>query len=411
MLGRVIYLLILLHVVNYFNLLYLLGRLPGRLFDPIVIPGELSNISYTLLFATALPKVREYSYRLFFITHLAVIFATSLFLFNHAPSARFYITKALIVFVADLAARKFTTATAEAKVEAVPGTNLIRISAKLPPRKIAQFEESPGSHVYVSIPWGARPQGLSSLIYEFCFNPFTVADVKRDTGEVVLVARQQGGPLTRRLMQLAKENAGGRVPLCVEGPYGAFGKVYSSLEESGFDRVLLVAGGVGASFVLPVYKTLKKSSPSTKVSLTWAVRLADDASWASLSEAAAVDGGGNRLDILDDPNVDLFVTGRYGDSPDGDSGSMVSRSSSIEMLPLVDGGEDLRRGSQHLAYEQGRPDIKQIVDDVFKGEDARSRVAVLVCGPREMAVGVRRSVAPWVMMGRDVVWHSESFGW
>ena len=181
MLGRVIYLLILLHVVNYFNLLYLLGRLPGRLFDPIVIPGELSNISYTLLFATALPKVREYSYRLFFITHLAVVFATSLFLFNHAPSARFYITKALIVFMADLAARKFTTTTAEAKVEAVPGTNLIRISAKLPPRKIAQFAESPGSHVYVSIPWGARPQGLSSLIYEFRFTSATVKGLKQNS--------------------------------------------------------------------------------------------------------------------------------------------------------------------------------------------------------------------------------------
>ncbi|MBE3043046.1 NADPH oxidase family protein, partial [Candidatus Bathyarchaeota archaeon] len=274
-LGRVIYLFLILHVANYFNLLYRAGSLPERLFDNVVLPGELSNICYTLLFATALPKVRAYSYRLFFITHLFVVFSTSAFLLIHAASARFYVIKGLFLFVLDLAARKFTTATAQARIEAVPGTKLIRISAKLSQRKITQFLDQPGAHAYVSIPWKARPQGVSSLIYEFCFNPFTVADVRRDTGEVVLVARQQSGPMTRRLMELARGDSEARIPLCVEGPYGAFAKTYSSFAESGVDRVLLVAGGVGASFVLPVYKALRKSIPSAKVELTWAVRLAD----------------------------------------------------------------------------------------------------------------------------------------
>lgn len=392
------------------NLLYLIGRLPGRLFDDVVVPGELANLSYTLLFATALPKVREYSYRLFFITHIFVVFATSFFLLAHAQPARLYVIKSLVVFIVDLAARKITTATAQAKIEVVLGTSLIKISAKLPPGKISQFVEQPGSHAYVSIPWAARPRALSSLIYEFCFNPFTVADVNPDSGEVVLVARQQRGPMTRRLMQLTKEGAGARVSLCFEGPYGAFAKSYSSLVDSGVDRVLLVAGGVGASFVLPIYKALKNSNPSAKVELTWAVRLADEASWASFSEVTGMNSISSNTDIFSDRDVRLFVTGEYNGSPDGDSESIASRSSSVEMQPLGD-RYDLGRGSRPLSYERGRPDLKQIVDEVFRDENAGSPVAVLVCGPKEMAISVRRYVTPWVMSGRDVVWHSESFGW
>lgn len=375
-----------------------------------MLAGVLTNMSYTLLFATALPRVREYSYRLFFVTHLAVVFGASAFLLTHAASARFYVIKGLFLFMLDLGARKFTTATTQARVEAVPGTKLVSVSAKLSPGKISQFLENPGGHAYLSIPWRARPRGLSSVIYEFCFNPFTVADVRRDTGEVVLVARQQGGPMTRRLMQLAREDGGGRVPLCIEGPYGAFGRTYTSLMDSGVDRVLLVAGGVGASFVLPIYKALKKSHPSAKVELTWAVRVADDASWASFSEATGVDGTNTSDDALDDPNVHLFVTGKDPGSPAGGD-TRASRSSSIEMQPLAEGGTGLRRGSGQVPHERGRPDLKQVVDEVFRDEDAGSRVAVLVCGPKEMELRVRRSVAPWVRRGRDIVWHSESFGW
>lgn len=371
-----------------------------------MLPGELANMAYTALFMTALPKVREYSYRVFFVVHLLVVFATSFLLFIHAVPARFYIIEALAVFVLDLAVRKMTTATAQSKIEAVPGTNLIRISAKLSPRKIAQFAERPGSHAYISIPWPSRPRALSSLVYEFCFNPFTVAEVDRDAGEVVLVARQQGGPMTRRLMQLAREGSGARAPLAVEGPFGAFATTYSNLLESGVDRVLLVAGGVGASFVLPVYKALRESVPSAKVELTWAVRLADDASWASFSETAAVNG----TNALSDPNVHIYVSGKQsGSTPDYDSDRLASRSSSVELQSLGASGEVARAGPRH--YVRGRPDLKGVVDDVFKGEDAGSRVAVLVCGPREMALGVRESVTPWVVRGRDVVWHSESFGW
>lgn len=405
-LGRVVYVFLLLHVLNYFNLLYRNGNLLDRIFDNVVLPGELSNMAYTALFATALPKVREYSYRVFFVVHLLVVFATSFLLFIHAVPARFYIIEALVVFVLDLAVRKMSTATAQSKIEAVPGTNLIKISAKLSPRKMTQFAERPGSHAYISIPWPSRPRAVSSLVYEFCFNPFTVAEVKRDAGEVVLVARQQGGPMTRRLMQLARESTGARVPLALEGPFGAFATTYSNLVESGVDRVLLVAGGVGASFVLPAYKALREAVPSAKVELTWAVRLADDASWASFSETAAVNG----TNVFNDPNVHIYVSGKHSSpTPDYDFDRIASRSSSVEMQSLGTNGEAAGAGSQ--AYLRGRPNLKGLVDDVFKDEDAGSRVAVLVCGPREMALGVRESVTPWVARGRDVVWHSESFGW
>ncbi|SPO04472.1 related to ferric reductase [Cephalotrichum gorgonifer] len=410
-LGYIIYLFLCVHVLLYLNLFYQLNRLPERLVDEVVLPGEMAMVLFTTLLGTSLPKARQYSYRIFFVTHLSVVFLSSAFLLVHAKSAQFYITKALAVFVVDLVVRKITTSTAQAKVEVVPGTTLIKVTAKLPPRKISQFAERPGAHVYLSIPWGARPRSLYSLVYEFCFNPFTVAEVRQEAGEVVLVARKQDGPMTTRLVKLAEEGADARIPLSIEGPFGAFTKMLPSLVDSGVDRVLLVAGGVGASFALPVYKALKRSNPSAKVELTWAVRTASDAGWASSTDVTVTNGAASTpTDVLDDPDVHVFVTGKYPGSSDHYNGT-ASASSSVEMLVLPRAGEGARRGSQPLPHGRGRPDLKQIVDDVFRDEDVDAKVAVLVCGPRGMTEVVKESVAPWVRRGRDVVWHGENFGW
>jgi ferredoxin-NADP reductase len=66
--------------------------------------------------------------------------------------------------------------------------------------------------------------------------------------------------------------------------------------------------------------------------------------------------------------------------------------------------DDLRRQSKK------RPDVKRIIDDAFR-KDNQGSVAVMVCGPAEMAKDVRDAVRPWVMRDRRVHWHNEAFGW
>jgi len=61
-------------------------------------------------------------------------------------------------------------------------------------------------------------------------------------------------------------------------------------------------------------------------------------------------------------------------------------------------------------FERSRPDLARIVDGVF-GSGTEERVAVLVCGPKEMAEELRGEVGRWVSRGRDVWWWDEGFGW
>ncbi|EJT75492.1 metalloreductase Fre8 [Gaeumannomyces tritici R3-111a-1] len=405
-LGRIIYMLLLLHVVFYVNFLAQAGVLGRRIFAPIVFAGVVSWAGINLLMATALPMVRRFSYRIFFVTHLFVSFAVPVLIFFHAPPVRVSVCVALASVLADITVRRLRTMTGRAVMEAIPGTDLVKVTVAIPPGRSNAFRQHPGSHVYVSIPEAARPDltSTSSLIYEFLFNPFTVADVDEATGDLTLVARRRTGPMTAALARFAKSSGSAahanydetRIPLFVEGPYGA-AKHFPNLAGPGFDRVLLVAGGVGATFAVPLYRAIRHDNPSAKVELVWALRGAGDATWADKGPVS----------ILADENVHLFLTGPLlGDS--AASGSSLA-------VPDGDGGTELnalyRRGGRLTAqHNRRRPDLRRLVDDVFR-HGSEERVAVLVCGPEEMVRETRRCVGPWVSRGREVWWHNESFGW
>jgi NAD(P)H-flavin reductase len=432
--GRIIYILLCLHAAFYINYFIGVGILVQRLFAPIVFTGVLAFIAMNLLTATALRSIRQFSYRLFFITHLISAFAIPPLVFYHARSARLFMAVALIAFILDLITRKIDTVTSEATVERIAGTNLVKISASLPHNKIGRFRAFPGSHIYLSIPAAARlhsdPASIAFLLFEFLFNPFTVAAIDDETGVLTLVARHTGGPLTTALARFAGlkpantvtrstivSREEGKIPLCIEGPYGV-SRHFPHLASGDFDRVLLIAGGIGATFILPLYHSILHDSPAAKVEMIWAVRGAGDATWA----VTGTNGKGRSL--MEDENVHIFLTGDILNSDDA-SASRVSRNnrqSSGQRSSSVEAGgdgevemsamyRDRRRGGRFTSsHNRKRPDLKKIVDDVFR-QSAEERVAVVVCGPEEMGREVRGHVGAWVYKGRRVFWHNEGFGW
>jgi len=168
-----------------------------------------------------------------------------------------------------------------------------------------------------------------------------------------------------------------------------------------FDRILLVAGGVGATFILPIYQSLKDqldSDPgsSSKLTFIWSMRSAAEASWA-------VDP--NKRSIVNtDENIEVFVTRGKFDDVDN-TREAVSEEGTIELDDLNQVEESIKvRGGHH------RPHLQKIVDDTFS-HGKEERVAILVCGPAEMAKELRVHVGDWVQKGRYVWWHDESFGW
>lgn len=387
-LGRVIYILLILHIILY-NIFFIeSGIWLQRFFAPIVFAGVVASLFLHAMAGTALKLVRRWNYRVFFVTHLMAAFSIPVLIFFHAPSARVYVIEAIVGFIVDLGVRKATTITASATLEAVPGTNLLKIDVPLL-KQGEKFRARPGSHIYLSIPNESRPSGSpSNLIFELMYNPFTVASVNDESSTITVIARSRNGPVTNHLATLA--SLGTKIPLSIEGPYGAAGKAFSTLLAENIDRVLLFAGGVGATFALPIYHALLAEKPFAKVKLIWAIRSAGDATWA-------VSTSTTQKSVLDDGNVQLFLTGDLGLS----SSSDISFPGGIELT-------DLHR--RRTSGSKKRPDVGKIVDDTFR-TGLEETVAVMVCGPAEMARDVREVVRPWVMKGRNVWWHNEAFGW
>lgn len=382
-LGRAIYTLVVLHLLFYNYFLIASSIWLRRFFAPVVFCGVIASFCLHGLAGTAAAAARAWSYRIFFVTHLVAAFGVPPLIFFHAPPARLYMGEALFIFLLDFATRKLTTITAPVTAERVAhDSSLIKLSLSIPPHRLTSFQARPGSHVYINIPPGASTAlpNLSSRISSFLYNPFTVAsaEVTTDAGTLTLVARTREGPITTYLSALATSDV--KTSFDIEGPYGSAGRNFDALVSSGASRILLVAGGVGATFAVPIYHALRETPHlSATVQLVWAIRHVADATWATSA-------GGS---LLDDEQVQLYLTGDDDD-----------RTEEVEMSSL---GASRRMGSR-------RPDLGKIVDDLFRqgGED---KVAVLVCGPAGMARGVRERVRPWVRKGRSVWWHDESFGW
>ncbi|ROW07211.1 hypothetical protein VMCG_03883 [Cytospora schulzeri] len=395
-LGVVVYGLLLLHAIFYINFFVERSMLLEKLTTSrAVITGMLGIWCFNFLNATALRVIREYSYRLFFITHLTVAMIIPPLIWFHAKAARIFLVEALLVFLADIISRKIDTVTSMATLESIPGTSLVKITTSIPVKKANRFRSHPGSHIYLQVPAGSRPStspvSTDYLVHEFLFNPFTVAAVDEKTGDITLVCRHFGGPMTSTLKKLAKTDAHQnttQVPLAIEGPYGV-PSYFPKLSGGDFDQILLVAGGVGATFTVPLYRALANDNPSTKVQLVWAVRSTSDVGWVLAGKDAKA--------FADNENVQVFVTG-----PTKDEDSQEADRDGVELTTM--------NHDHEIKHQLMRPNLKKIVDDVFQqGRD--ERVAVLFCGPTEMGRDLRRHVGVWLRKGRVVFWHSESFGW
>lgn len=406
-LGWICYILLLSHSGLYLNYYFQVGGLTAALFRPVPVLGILGLLSMTLLSTTALGIVRHLSYRLFYVTHILVGLALPVVIWFHVPHARLFVAESLFCLLADISIRRFMSLTRPAHIEMLPGTDLIRITAKVPRAETGQFQKHPASHIYLSIPSQSRPGrnclSSSKIALGLTANPFTVAAMNDQTRQVTLVARLKKGPMTNTLAKLASL----RLPpapefhLRIDGPYGS-STFFPSWALSQFDSVLLIAGGIGMTFILPLYQHITAEAPSkTRVNLVWAVRNPSETSWPP-----AVAGE----TVFDDDRIRIFVTGTGEGLDDGAASPAGSSDQDLEMNRL-EKNDDSDNGlfmDANMRYE--RPDLRGIIDCALERTEQGS-VAVVVCGPARMAQDVRSAVAVWVRRGRDVWFHSEGFGW
>ncbi|KAF2657073.1 hypothetical protein K491DRAFT_655489 [Lophiostoma macrostomum CBS 122681] len=403
-LGRIVFFLFVLHGIFYMNYFVLSGFLAKRIKDKDVIFGITALVSFWALNTTALGRLRSWNYRVFYVSHVAIATLIVVPLFLHVTHIRLYVYEIFVVYAVHVVLRSLSLDVYSGSISVLPGTNLIRIRIPLTGKHSA-LKWKPGQHVYLSRPSG---KSYSTLYDQFVLrnktNPFTIASIPSKDQELVLVARTLNGN-TKHLAQLARSltMAGSddvaTIPLGLEGPYGASARLPDFAR---FDKILLIAGGVGATFVMPIYRSILEAGDSSHpLRFIWATRKLSETQWAF----PMVD---DDEPAMESPThaVEVFVTQPVGpDLQVSEAAEDVELAEDDQLLSMEEQMEKPRRG---VLLRAGRPQIRAIIDEECS---KASKVAVIACGPKAITTTVSDSVERWVSRGLDVYWHDETFGW
>ncbi|KAF2001697.1 hypothetical protein P154DRAFT_553449 [Amniculicola lignicola CBS 123094] len=411
-LGRIIYFLFILHGIFYMNFFVQSGFLAKRIKDKDVIFGIISLTLFIVVNTTAMENVRRWNYRVFYVSHILIANLIIVPLYLHVTHIRPYVLQVIVVNTLHAAFRFQRLTHYAGTVKLLPGTNLVEIRIPLNAGEAA-LKWKPGQHVYLSLPSGKAysTSAKDQFVLRHQANPFTVASVPSQDRELLLVARAINGN-TKQLAKLAHSLSPGtdeapNIPLALEGPYGASTRLP---DFSTFDRILLVAGGVGATFIMPIYRSILDSTDhtlGTQVRFIWAVRKLSEAQWASLPSHEDEDADDSEAVSSSHRSVvEVCIT-----RPSGPNLQMGGPGDDIEMAEdeqLLSLEEQMGKPRKGMAVKEGRPRVSKIVDEVCsKG----TRIAVLVCGPQSLTEELSRTVESWVQKGSDIYWHEETFGW
>ncbi|KAL8629468.1 hypothetical protein Q9189_004810 [Teloschistes chrysophthalmus] len=288
-LGQIVLLFFSLHASFYLNFFVQKYLLLNRIQDRDVILGLLAIASFLVLGTTALARVRRKNYFLFFVIHVAISLSILPILYFHVSHLRAYILESAFVYLVLILQRNYSqTAIPNATISHVQGsTNLISITIPLPPSLSKKSKQTfhPGQHIYLSLPTAT----LTAPHEKLRLNPFTIAnlphkdsDSNHNNNSIQLIIRSLSGT-TSLLSSIALSKKGSpqtppTAPLLIEGPYGS-SPHFPSLHS--FDKILLVAGGVGATFTLPIYRSLlAQNFPQQNIRFVWSARRFGDTQWS-----------------------------------------------------------------------------------------------------------------------------------
>jgi predicted ferric reductase len=380
---------LMLHAAFYLNFFLRLGVLAKRARDLDVKMGLASITVLLVLGTTSMGIIRRASYRLFYSIHVIGSLLILVLLFFHVMHIRLFIYECGAIQLTNVFLRYYHTKEVLAELKPIPETNLVQISSRT---RWGSSLWTPGQHVYLRL----SNSGIWSYLRS---NPFTISSLPEDNG-VVLVARVQDGN-TQQLASIAAnsitDEAPTKVQLYLEGPYG-HSRYF--VDFTRFDKILLFAGGIGATYIIPVWKyitlqRLRGPKHDQQCHFVWTVRTIADTTWAHELLQRLPD------ESYENDELDLHVTAKGQDFGPSTyrSTELKQRALSSQEQAAIDAG---------FVTKYGRPDVKRIVDELFASHSGR--VAVLACGPRPMMRELRIHIGKWVVSGREVYWHGEEFG-
>ncbi|KAI1750807.1 ferric reductase NAD binding domain-containing protein [Xylaria castorea] len=374
--------------------------------------------------------LRRFKYELFYVVHLALFVVIVVTLGLHRPSFDPDKTLIVTVFIAALwfsdrlirvTRLAYNSINNEATIFPLPNGGT-RIVLKKP-----MTRARPGKHCYVWLPH----------IATFETHPFTIVA----TEPLELVINSYSG-FTRDLHRHASKNPGAHLKVSVEGPYGTFP------DPMEYDKVVLVAGGSGATFAIGLAADMlrRMSTDSTKqIELIWATRGRDNMAWftrqlnhiiahecapkialklhltrvetteiasapvphspSQISTAAASIPTSILEKSLESPVLSTQTSSVALHETDLEKTNTNERVECIEEIPSP-------APELGLPVLYGRPDIEACVREAITSVPKDKRIFIAVCGPSGLVDTVRNTTAGCIRIdGPSVELHCEQFGW
>lgn len=354
---------------------------------------------------TSLSVLRTWSYRVFYYTHVSLASVLLPVLYFHVEHIRPFIYETAAIYAVNVVLRFLASTSHMGTMQRVEGSSNMSLAGH-------------------------------PFLRTFRSNPFTQASLPSVDNRLRFIARIMDGN-TARLARSIQDDA---LSISVEGPYG-MGTHSATLLR--YDRVLFVAGGVGATFVVPLYRQLladlspsKGSYRRQKVRFVWVARSLADVTWALPVESRERDGFVERLSVhVSRQTAHITTTGTTSTSTttsqvqvqvqaphsgafvidsDADDGPEEEGIELDEQKKLLQGqgnnntADTCAEFSSNMEVSSGRPNLVRVVDQVFSHGSTES-VAIVACGPRSLSHHLRKSVSPWAQKGRDVWFWDESF--
>ncbi|TFY72984.1 hypothetical protein EVG20_g10 [Dentipellis fragilis] len=368
--------------------------------------GVAAGTTYTLMIILSIRPIRQASYETFYFVHVTLAFVFVLMAYLHAsePGFGYYIYPVWVVWGFERLFRLgryivinfiLRPKHSEASLSLVTSDSLrLTLYRRFP------IGWRPGQHVFLAFPT------LSNVPVES--HPFTIANIPDENlGEeqrLTFIIKGREG-LTQKLLQQATEKDGIRIPVFVDGPYGAPPNL------APYATCILIAGGTGVSYTLPLLLDLVRQvrdgkALAKKIVFIWAVRNEEYIDWISSLLAAALSSAPSSLAI----DINLYVTdtraavashqAQASDTPSSPGEKSEKSQESVEVgnfLPL-----------------RGRPNVAELLAGELS--IAEGPVSVNVSGPATLAKAVRLSLADVATATIDVLrggptvyFHAEHF--
>ncbi|KAG1870839.1 ferric reductase NAD binding domain-containing protein [Suillus subluteus] len=405
--------------------------------------GITAMVAFSILILVSLRPVRDEVYEVFFYIHFLGVLIFLVGGYYHVLGSQgaqvYWIWPSFVVWAFDRFVRvvrlvvfnhsyfgfKSGTGTMDAETELL-SEDVIRLRLRRP----SHFHWSPGQTAYLimpavsTLPFEAHPFTIasfdSSLLSTVSAEDQSSSEVMGSSvpfwKELVFFVNVQEG-FTKKLKEVAAKKE--TVKVFVDGPYGP------SPDLGSYDTSVLVAGGSGVSYTLPVLLNIiesvrKGKSSCTRVVFIWSIRGAEFVRWIEEALIKAVQLAPPSLTV----SIRIFITASSPttqSSSSGEDNSSVSNSTEKKDSPVhvIIKKHSLSPSFMSLRgvrMETGRPNI----DALLKEEVGvtSGRMSVSVCGSQAIVRSVRHALrfpvsGPSSILsgGPSVTLHIESFGY